>query len=69
MLNLIIIRSLIATETVSPMTIANVDNNVSKEVKLIVIIFSAFAIAPAEQELSDTIETGSRVGFVLSNVT
>ena len=51
------------------MTIANVDNNVSKEVKLIVIIFSAFAIAPAEQELSDVIETGSRVGFVLSNVT
>ena len=53
----------------SPITTANVDNNASKEVKLIVTIFSAFAIAPAEQELSDTIVTGSRVGFVLSNVT
>ena len=57
------------TETVSPITIANVDNNVSREVKLIVTIFSSFAIAPVEQELSDVMVTGSRDGFVLSNVT
>ena len=36
---------------------------------LIVTIFSAFAIAPAEQGLSEVIVTGSKVGFVLSNVT
>ena len=57
------------TETVSLITIENVDSKGSKEVKLIVTIFSAFAIAPAEQELSEVIVTGSKVGFVLSNVT
>ena len=54
---------------VSPITIENVDSKGSKEVKLIVIILSAFAIDPTEQELSEVIITGSSVGFVLSNVT
>ena len=57
------------TKTVSLITIANVDSKGSRLVKFIVTIFSAFAIDPDEQRLSEIIVTGLSVGFVLSKTT
>ena len=57
------------TKTVSLITIANVDSRGSRLVKFIVTIFSAFAIDPDEQRLSEIIVTGLSVGFVLSKTT
>ena len=48
---------------------ANVDSKGSMLAKFIVTIFSAFAIAPDEQRLSEIIVTGLSVGFVLSKTT
>ena len=45
------------------------DSKGSRLVKFIVIIFSAFAIDPDEQRLSEIIVTGLSVGFVLSKKT
>ena len=57
------------TKTVSLITIANVDSKGSRLIKFIVTIFSAFAIDPDEQRLSEIIVTGLSVGFVLSKKT